>query len=160
MIEHLHQTEKHLKARVKQNLQKVEANNQAIRKLLAEPVSRERSMKISKMREQNKKYLEENEEAIRIQHDINRFILHYRKNMREDSEHIGVSSGGNHLNKQTLSKEESFKKTINGELPYNPAHPYYGDQAFKEKLLHHYQALEDYETCAWLVKINEAKSNS
>jgi len=159
MIEHLHQTENHLKARVKHNLQIVEANNQAIRKLLAEPVSRERSTKIRKMREQNKKYLEENEEAIRIQHNINRFIMHYRKNMREESEHIGVSSEGNHIRKQPLSKEESFKKTISGELPYNETHPYYGDPAFKEKLLNHYQALEDYETCAWLMKINQTEDS-
>jgi hypothetical protein len=49
-------------------------------------------------------------------------------------------------------KEESFQKTIAGKLPYNKTHPYFGDERFKSMLLDHYIALEDYETCAWLMQ--------
>lgn len=153
MIEHLNQTKNHLQNRVQENLRFIKENNQKIQKLLKEAVSDSRSARIDEIREVNKKYLKENEEAIRIQHGINNFLIHYRHNLKEEEDlRVAVAPENTRSDEKATGKEESFKKTISGELPYNKNHPYFGDEGFKSMLLDHYIALEDYETCAWLMQ--------
>ena len=99
--------------------------------------------------------MKKNGKAIQIQHSINNFLSHYRNNLREDEDlRIAVTLENNQSGKKVIGKEESFQKTISGELPWDNNHPYFGDEAFKSMLLEHYISLEDYETCAWLMQQN------
>jgi hypothetical protein len=151
MVEHLRQTVAYLKDRVQRNLELIRENNREINKILNEPVSDKRSERIDHIRDCNKRYLMENEEAIRIQHSIVRFLNRYRKNLDYETQQIEISSRENNSEKK-IDREETLKRTISGEIPYNKRHPFFGDTEFKEKLIDYYKSIEDYETCAWLIK--------
>ena len=93
----------------------------------------------------------ENEEAIRIQQRIVKFLNRYRKNLNYEN-HNTESSFHESDYEEGIDREECLRRTISGEMPYDKKHPFFGDKEFKNQLIDHYKSIEDYETCAWLMK--------
>jgi hypothetical protein len=149
MKEMMRRTIETLKEKVKENLMNIQNNQKEIRELLKEPVSNERSEKLEQRYALNKVLLAENNDFINVQLTLTNFIDKY--NNTDVFEHAKVENKA-----VCLSESECFTKTVNGDLPYNHQHPLYNDENFFQKLLAHYQTVEDYETCSRLM--NEKNS--
>jgi hypothetical protein len=133
-----------LKLKVRQNLIQIQTNQKEIRELLGTPASDERSTKMEELYASNKLLLAENSDFISVQLTLSNFIDKYSNTSVLEGEMANV--------KAPLSENECFEKTINGELTFNQEHPFYSDNTFFQKLMNHYQSMEDYETCSLLLK--------
>jgi len=67
-----------MKTRVMENLNIIRKNEQEIRKILAEPLTQDRRIKLNNRRELNKLILLENEENLKIQHSIVSFASRFK----------------------------------------------------------------------------------
>jgi len=147
-----------LKERVQANLDIIHTNELIVREILKEPVSSARSKKLNERYNANKKLLAENNESIKIQLSLIKFIDQFKENFKNDLSLVEKSQEKKEKkNKQIskpyeVSKEDFFELTTNGEVPYDNRHPYFNDQEFFDALLSHYTQVEDYEMCAALLK--------
>jgi len=157
MKDFLRQTIEVLKERVQANLDIVHNNELIVREILKEPVSSARSKKLNERYYANKKLLAENNESIKIQMSLIKFIDQFKENFKDDLSLVEKSQEKNEKkNKQIskpyeVSKEDFFELTTSGEVPYDNRHPYFNDQEFFDALLAHYTQEENYEMCAELL---------
>lgn len=158
MKDFLRQTIDVLKERVQTNLDIIHNNELKIREILKEPVSTNRSKKLSIKYDANKKLLAENNESIKIQMSIIKFLDQFKENFKEDmSLVIDSQKKAEKKNEQEnisyeISKEDFFELTTSGEVPFDNHHPYFNDKEFFDALLSHYTQVENYEMCAALLK--------
>ncbi len=149
MIKQLKKTVEELKSRVQKNLDIIHQNERVVKKLLEEPVSNERSRKLEVKYQENKKLLKENNDSIKLQLQLSKFIDTYKNELEETEE-----SQMKPLQEETeapLSKEEIFDLTAKKEIPFDENHPYYNDEEFFNDLMEHFTAVEDYEMCSFLM---------
>ena len=168
MKEQLKQTIELLKKRVQYNLGIIHQNEKGVREILQEPVSTNRSERLDEKFGINKKMLEENNDSIKIQLNIIKFLDKYSKQLEtfiEETEKENVE----HQPKQTESKQETnyeieeltrddyFDLTIHKSLDFDEKHPLFEDQDFFYQLMEHFTNLEDYEMCSKLVSSRKKK---
>ncbi|MFP4023432.1 MAG: hypothetical protein ACLFVR_02820 [Thiohalospira sp.] len=158
MKDFLRHTIEVLKERVHANLKIIHNNELIVREILKEPVSSNRSQKLSKKYDANKKLLAENNESIKIQMSIIKFLDQFKENFKEDMSLVMDSQKKEEKKSEQknktyeISKEDFFELTTNGEVPFDKSHPYFNDQEFFNALLAHYTQEENYEMCAELLK--------
>jgi hypothetical protein len=146
MKEMMQRTVEILKDKVKNNLLQIQNNQSEIRKLLKEPVSAERSAALEEKYALNKILLAENNDFINVQLTLTNFFDKY------SNSEVFMSKETVNAPVQFKDKKDCFDQTISNQIRYDEHHPYYQDEHFFQKLLHHYQTLEDYERCNELVR--------
>jgi len=152
MVTQLKQTVEKLKSRVQNNLNVIHKNEKIVKKLLEEPVSNERSWKLEEKYYENKKLLKENDESIRLQLQLTKFIDTYRNELEETEENQLNKTEVSKETQSPLTKEDIFNLTISKELQFNEDHPYFNDEEFFNELMDHFSNIEDYEMCSFLQK--------
>ncbi len=152
MVTHLRQTIEKLKSRVQQNLNVFYKNEKIIKKLLEEPVSDERSRKLEEKYYENKKLLKENDDSIRLQLQLSKFIDTYENELEEtEEEQFNNPEAAKEIN-ASLTREEIFELTTSKELKFDENHPYFNDEEFFNELIEYFSNIEDYEMCGFLQK--------
>jgi hypothetical protein len=158
MKEQLRQTIEVLKDRVKDNLSIIHDNEREVRRILEEPVSKNRSAKLEIKYNENKKLLKENNDSIQLQLQITKFLETYKNELESQDNRTEPSQSDYNTEAPQLTREECFDLTINGDLKFDHTHPYFDDDDFFEELLDYYKSTEDYEMCSFLVSIKRPAS--
>ena len=164
MMEQLRQTIELLKKRVQHNLNVIHKNEKLVREILKEPVSLNRSERLDEKYDLNKKMLEENNDSIKIQLSVIKFLDKYNKELEEYIENIEVehhiqiekikqseSKGKDSSEIEEISKEDYFDLTIQKRVDFNEQHPYFNDEDFFNELMKYFSDTEDYEMCLKLI---------
>jgi hypothetical protein len=142
-------TIKILKERTKSNLLQIQDNQKAIRALLNQPVSAERTAELEEKYALNKILLTENTDFINVQLTLTHFFEKYSdSDVLTDLEKATVTV-------QFRNEDECFEETINTRIVYDENHPFYGNDTFFQKLLKYYEKKEDYEMCGKLLNGNK-----
>ncbi|MBN1184703.1 MAG: hypothetical protein JXB49_20620 [Bacteroidales bacterium] len=134
-----------LKFKVQMNLDVIKKNQVRIKEILQEPVSNERTLKLQEESEVNKKLLAENHDFINLQMTLIKFMEKHRQSLSFEEVEVPVDNEGN-------MQVDYYKMTLEGKLAYNFQHPRFGDRDFFYRLMNHYQSIEDYESCAQIMK--------
>jgi len=130
-----------LKIRVKNNLDKINKNQKEIKKLLAQPNSSERAMDFDRYYGANKTLLQENNDYINIQLTLINFLEKYKGTAVLD-ENIPV------VDIFSISDDvEVLDLTLKGVVPFDENHPRFNDLDFIDKMIAHYETVEEYEKC-------------
>lgn len=141
MKRELRETVELLRKRVASNLELIRYNDEVCKEILAtQPPSSERSEKLSEGYGINKKYLNENRESLKLQMAIIKFLSDFGQQLALET----IATVGEE------SAEEIFRKTVEGELPFNNLHPFFADEAFFDRLMEYYIDKEHFEKCAEL----------
>lgn len=167
MRELLRQTIDLLKKRVQHNLNIIHKNEKSVREILQEPVSSERSERLDEKFGINKKMLEENNDSIKIQLSIIRFLDNYSKQLEEyieehefNADEISnniketiepESKGNQNFEINEINRDDYFDLTIHKSIDYNEQHPYFEDEDFYKELMAYFTNIEDYEMCSKLI---------
>lgn len=151
MLTHLRQTVEKLKSRVQKNLDIIHKNERIVKKLLEEPVSNERSSKLEEKYQENKKLLAENNDSIKLQLQLTKFIDAYKNELEKTEDEQFNEAEAPEEAEVPLSREEIFELTINKEMQFDENHPYYEDEEFFNDLMEHFSSIEDYEMCGFLL---------
>lgn len=130
-----------LKEKIRANLLQIQNNQKEIRNLLKKPVSEERSAHLEERYALNKALLAENNDFINVQLTLTNFVEKYIHN------HLFASSQENF----PVNENECFEQIVSGKALFDENHPYFNDEAFFQKLMDHYQQVEDYENCSKLM---------
>ncbi|MFP3860675.1 MAG: hypothetical protein ACLFUW_07625 [Bacteroidales bacterium] len=155
MYQNLIQTVNMLKERVKENLSIINENEKIVRNVLKEKPSDDRSLKLDALYQENKMLLEENNDSIKLQLQLSKFLEKYKDELIGSENEVSHTDNGKSSKSEKnyeLSKEDYLELTLSGEIQYNERHPYFKDEDFFNSLLEYYQSVEDYETCSLLVK--------
>jgi len=151
MLTHLRQTVEILKGRVQKNLDIIHKNERIVKKLLEEPVSNERSQKLEEKYQENKKLLTENNDSIKLQLQLTKFIDTYKNEFEEIEDEQFKKTEAPEETEAPLTREDVFRLTINKEIQFDEHHPYYEDEEFFNDLMEHFSSIEDYEMCGFLL---------
>jgi hypothetical protein len=146
MKETIRKTIELLKEKVKGNLLEIQNNQKDIRSLLKEPVTSERSAQLEAKYASNKTLLAENNDFINVQLTLTNFLDKYNSSDIFEKTLVVAPI-------LSTNEKECFELTINGQIPFNSEHPFYNNDSFFNKLLVHYQNIEDYESCSKLVRV-------
>ena len=138
-----------MKERVEVNLKKIKSNGNITKKILEEPVSFERAEKLKIYQGENKALFEENQELILLQNSITFFLV----KSKTRNEVLKDYADDNPNDCIEISFEECLQQTIEGKLAFDENHPCFNNDEFIEKLLFHYEQLEQYEKCAEIVRM-------
>ena len=160
MLTQLRQTVEELKSRVQNNLDIINKNEKIVNELLEEPVSNERTQKLEEKYEENKKLLKENNDSIKIQLQLSKFIETYKNELEEPEEKQGDTIESPIETEAPLTKNDIFDLTINKELQFDENHPYFNDEEFFNELMDHFSSVEDYEMCSFLLENKKKLHNS
>lgn len=152
MKEHLQQTIEFLRQHVLKNIDLIKANEAHIKEVLDWPITPERTKELNESYTYSKNLLSENNDFINLQVSIMNFINRYKK-VFETAQPVNVNVASNVMHQVQLSRDDYFKLTIEKDIEYNTAHPYYHDTDFFNQLLNYYQETENYEMCAILIKL-------
>lgn len=135
-----------LKEKVKSNLLEIQSNQKKIRELLNSEFTNERSEKLEEIYIVNKMLLAENNDLINVQLTLSNFVDKYNHS------HLFETVSVQNHKKVVLNEQESFEKTVTGELTFNKEHPFYNSETFFQNLMNFYQTKEDYESCSKILK--------
>lgn len=138
-----------LKMQVKENLRLINKNQAKITEIRKQPVSKEQKKEFDKCSADNKQLLIENNDFINLQHTLAKFLEEYKT-----SDVLGDKTTEDYCE---LPEDESiiFDMTVSGELKFDNLHPYFDDDDFFNKLIHHYTSVEAYEKCSELFKVRK-----
>jgi len=158
MVENLKSSIEILKQRVLFNLDLITQNETKIKEILKEPVSEIRSKKLNKRFNFNKKMLKENNDALKLQKDMIKFIESYHNEIDEYPE---IRDAKRKSSNKTIpenqivdiKKEDYLDLTINGAIDFDKQHPYFKDEDFFNELLSYFTEIEDYEMCSKLTNL-------
>jgi len=151
MLTHLRQTVEQLKSRVQKNLDIIHKNERIVKKLLEEPVSNERSRKLEEKYQENKKLLTENNDSIKLQLQLTKFIDTYKNEFEEIEDEQFKNTESPEETEAPLTKEDVFRLTVNKEILFDEHHPYFEDDEFFNDLMEYFSTIEDYEMCGFLL---------
>lgn len=140
-----------LKSRVHQNNLEIQHNQDEIRRILNS---------FGRKNKENDALQERNfinEELFSQNEDF----LHMQLQLREFSEKYGHLFAG--LGEEESEPEDEnvlpyFKKTVEGELSFEPGHPQYSNIQFFKQLLKYYEENENYEMCDQLVRMKRTEN--
>ncbi|NOQ26863.1 MAG: hypothetical protein GQ564_15995 [Bacteroidales bacterium] len=157
MVENLRSSIEVLRQRVRSNLDLLHQNEKKIKEILKEPISENRSEKLNKRFNCNKKVLKENNDAIMLQKEMLAFIENYNTEANKSPKELTSNEKSTQIvktenKKLEIKKEDYLDLTINGALDFDIHHPYFTDKKFFNELLNHFSEIEDYETCSKLTK--------
>ena len=136
-----------LKLRVKNNLEKINKNQKQIKKLLAQPNSSERSMEFERYYGANKTLLQENNDYINIQLTLINFLEKYKGTavLDETLPVVDIYS--------ITDEDEVLDLTLKGVIIFDENHPKFNDSDFIDKMIAHYETIEEYEKCQELFEL-------
>ena len=140
-----------LKARVKQNVKEIQYIQDEIVILQSEPSSTFTVRELELKNELNKELHGENEDFIEIQLQLSEFMDKYGDLFNSEEKEIKPSE------KKEPDNSNFFKKTVTGEMQFDPEHPQFNNPKFLNDLLEYYQGKEDYEKCHELIKLKGGK---
>lgn len=164
MVEDLKKAVEVLKQRIRFNLDLIHKNEDKIKIILKEPVSKDRSRRLDEHFRINKKMIKENNEALKLQKEIMRYVETFHNDIVEfpqptmSSTEINSFNAGN--TRIEIKREDYLELTINKEIEFDSKHPYFNDPEFLNDLLEHYIDIEDYEMCAYLTEVNKSQHTS
>ncbi len=159
MKEFLNQTLNFLKERVQNNLTMIHKNEKIVREILKEPVSSSRSEKLNERYAINKRFLEENNDSIKLQLSIIQFLDKYRNQFDDSINNLEESSSEDQEKIVEMTSDDYFYLTINNGIEYNEKHPYFNDNHFFNNLLEYYTNEEKYEVCSKLIADRNKNNN-
>jgi hypothetical protein len=140
-----------LKKRVKNNLKAISANQKVIKELLGQPNSSNRTTEFDRYYNANKTLLQENNDFINIQLTLINFLEKYKGTAVLDDTLPVVDI-------YSISDEvEVLDLTLKGVVAFNENHPRFNDESFINKLIAHYESLEQYEKCQELANLKGKK---
>jgi hypothetical protein len=157
MINQLRQTVEELKSRVQRNLDIIHRNEKIVKKLLEEPVSNERSRKLEAKYQENKKLLQENNDSIKLQLQLSKFIDSYKNEIEENEGSLPYKT--QEETEAPLTREDIFNLTIKKEIEFDENHPYFNDEKFFNDLIDYFTSVEDYEMCSFLLNNKQKMQN-
>lgn len=165
MIEKLKNSIEVLKQRVRFNLDLIHQYEVEVKEILKEPVSEDRSKKLSSRFHFSKKILNENADAIKLQKEIMNYLENYHNDIFDfsqltDSNRNTYNSVEQENEIVEISKDDYYKLTIKGEILFDIHHPYFNDEAFLNKLLSYFISVENYEMCSQIVELDKSKNLS
>ncbi|HYW95597.1 MAG TPA: hypothetical protein VE870_08425 [Bacteroidales bacterium] len=139
-----------LKDHVNENNREIQYNQEEINRMLNDTSYANRHKELDYKYALNKELLDENDDFINMQLRISEFMEKYSHLFTDDEA----------INNATVESEENepmpyFNKTITGQMNFGPTHPQFNNPRFFSELLMHYQAMENYEMCDYLLKIKE-----
>lgn len=139
-----------LKDHVNENNREIQYNQEEINRMLNDSSYTDRHKELDYKYALNKELLDENDDFINMQLRISEFMEKY-SHLFTDNEAIDAP---------TSEPEENepmpyFNKTVTGQMTFGPHHPQYNNPRFFSELLKHYQEMENYEMCDYLLKIKE-----
>jgi hypothetical protein len=140
-----------LKKRVKNNLKAINANQKVIKELLNQPNTAERAMEFDRYYNANKTLLQENNDYINIQLTLINFLEKYKGTaVLDDAMPV--------IDIYSITDEvEVLDLTLKGVVAFNENHPKFHDTDFIDKLIAHYESLEQYEKCQELSNLKGKK---
>lgn len=161
MVEYLKKAAEVIKQRIRSNLDKIHENEDQIKKILKEPVTPDRTKKLDERFKLNKKLINENNFAIRLQKDLITYIEVLQNGNILPQEQIqsleeNRSIFNNSREPNELRREDYLELTKSKDIDFDSRHPYYNDPEFLNSLLEYYISTEDYETCATLKQITRS----
>jgi hypothetical protein len=151
MHELLQKTIEVLKKRVKNNLKAINTNQKAIKELLNRPNTSEKTIEFERYYGVNKTLLQENNDYINIQLTLINFMEKYKGTavLDESMPVVDIYS--------ITDEVEVLDLTLKGVVSFNEKHPKYHDDNFIDKLILHYESLEQYEKCQELYNLKGKK---
>jgi hypothetical protein len=181
MRDQLRKTIELLRQHVQKNLEIIHQNERKVREILREPVTNERSERLSEKYSKNKDMLQENNEFIKLQLSIVRLLDKYKQSLDYSLPHsqelkteykefepekeekrpekpVSNSDTKEELRKEYLAKfsrEDYMELTANEMMPFDEHHPYFHDESFIDELLERFIQTENYEMCAHLQSLKE-----
>ncbi|HAF30135.1 MAG TPA: hypothetical protein DCG75_13930 [Bacteroidales bacterium] len=165
MIENLKNSIKILKQKVRFNLDLIHQYELEVKEILKEPVSEDRSEKLSHRFLFSKKILNENADAIKLQREIMNYLENYHNDIVDFSKMTESNRDTNNSVEQEneiveISKDDYFNLTIKGEIMFDVHHPYFNDECFLNSLLSYFISVENYEMCSQIVELDKSKNLS
>lgn len=143
----LQKTIDELKFRVKKNLKVINENQLQIKQLLATNSTGERAVEYEKCYTVNKRLLQENNDYINIQLTLINFLEKYKDTAVLD-DNIPV------IDIYSITDElEILALTIKGIVKFDTKHPKYKNKKFIDKMISHYESIEEYEKCQKLIDL-------
>ncbi len=139
-----------LKDHVNENNREIQSNQEEINRMLNDPSSRERHRELEYKYALNKELLDENDDFITMQLRISEFMEKYS--------HLFAGEAPEEAKLEEPEENERmpyFNKTVTGQMTFGPSHPQFNNPRFFNELLRHYQEMENYEMCDYLLKIKE-----
>ncbi len=147
MRELIQKTIDELKFRVKKNLKAINNNQIQIKELLATNNSGERAVEYEKCYSVNKQLLQENNDYINIQLTLINFLEKYKGTAVLD-DNIPV------VDIYSITDEvEVLDLTLKGIVNFDEKHPKYNSSKFIDKMISHYETMEEYEKCQKLIEL-------
>jgi len=143
----LQKTIDELKKRVKKNLKAINANQKVIKDLLNQSNTKERAVEFEKYYSANKNLLQENNDYINIQLTLINFLEKYKSTAVLDEEIPVVDIYS------ITDEKEILDLTLKGVVAFNEKHPRFNDCEFIDKLIGHYERVEEYEKCIELLEM-------
>ena len=164
MKEKIKNTISSLKLHVQKNLELIRANEKNIRHLLEKrEVSENRSELLARLSAENKKLLNENNDFIKLQFDLLKFMDKHAERLEIHTEHKEQvkddESLTDILDTKTLTIEQALDLTISEELEFNNEHPFFMNEEFFQHLMDYYLSIEDYEKCQVLSETRKTAEN-
>jgi len=136
-----------LKKKVKNNLKAINENQKIIKELLNQPDTAERAKEFEKYYSANKTLLQENNDYINIQLTLINFLEKYKGTAVLDNSMPVVDIYS------ITDETEVLDLTLKGVVTFNENHPRFNDTSFIDKLIAHYETLEEYERCQELAEL-------
>jgi len=177
MKDQLRKTIELLRQHVQKNLEIIHHNERKVREILREPVTSERSERLSEKYNTNKGILKENNDFIKLQLSIVRVLDQYKYSLKDsisdtlqppdqyrtverETEKQPEKPASQPDTKEALrnqylakfSREDYMELSANEMVPFDKNHPYYDDQAFIDELFERFIENENYEMCARISK--------
>ncbi len=139
-----------LKDHVNENNREIQSNQEEISRMLNDTSYKERHRELEYKYALNKELLDENDDFINMQLRISEFMEKYSHLFTDET-----------LEEPRLEEPEDtekmpyFNKTVMGQMTFGPSHPQFNNPRFFAELLRHFQEMENYEMCDYLLKIKE-----
>jgi hypothetical protein len=163
MIKFLREAIDALNLRIESNLRLIHNNERKIKEILKEPVTEQRSEKLNKRFDYNKRLLQENTDSMKLQKELKTYLEKYLSNSETILDinkpvHSSLQENGIKNDFKNLSKDAYFDLTISGAVKFDKQHPYFKDESFLNDLLKHFTETEEYEKCSSLINIKKEHS--
>ncbi len=160
MVEYLKKAAEVLQQRIRINLDQIHHNEEQIKEILKEPLTSDRSERLDRRFNINKKMIDENNLALKLHKDIVRYLETFQETIIPPQQFINSMEESRDSSRKEnytikLRKDDYFNLTINKEIEFDSRHPYYNDPEFLHLLLNYYISVEDYEMCVTLKQIME-----
>lgn len=150
MLSHIQKTIDSLNQKVKQNVAVIYENQEEMKRLKSRSI--DYKSQFDAYVRLNKELLIQNNEMINVQLTLINFIEKYRHTaiIQENLPVIDIYS--------ISDEEELLELTVKNIIPFNHKHPNYRNEEFIDRLIMHYENIENYEVCSELKRWKEEQS--